>query len=131
MLIVGHTKMSFKRTSAIAVSLLLIGRQAFAGSPDCVLPVADGGVENPSLPSTQGEIYSVELGEITLKGKEDAPIIITEGTHLFTVYGGIVFPNEIKKGQHVLVWLVNCGKSQKRDAAVIEFCSKGIEPCPK
>jgi hypothetical protein len=123
--------MVVKLASALGLCALLIGGQVFAEVPDCVLPVADGGVENPSPPSAQGVIDSVESGRITVKGKEDTHVLISEETQLFTVYGGIVFPREIKKGQHVLVWFVGCNASQKSVAAVIELCSKGIEPCPK
>lgn len=122
--------MTFKITQALALCVFLIMGQAFAESVDCVLPVADGGVENPSPPSIQGIIGSIGSNQITLIGKEE-PILLSTETQLFTVYGGIVFAREIKKGQHVLVWFVGCDASPNKVAAVIQFCSKGNEPCPE
>ena len=124
-------KMIKKLALLFVICSSLASSHVFAESNDCVLPVADGGEENLSLPTMQGIISSHGQGVILLNGNENSPIEITAKTTLFTIYGGLVLSNQIKNGQHVLVWLVGCKTSNKNVAAVVQFCSKGTEPCPK
>ena len=47
-------------------------------------------------------------------------------------YGGFVRAEELKVGQHVLVWYVGCKVEPGKlpVAAVIQLCSAAAEPCP-
>ncbi|HSH98904.1 MAG: hypothetical protein ACAH07_06145 [Methylophilaceae bacterium] len=105
--------------------------QAIAAS--CVLPVPDGGEIDPSPPSVKGVISKVAGHEIRLREQKSKPIKVVKETELFTVYGGSVEPEELKKGQHVFVWYVGCKKVHDVTpvAAIIQLCSIAAEPCIK
>jgi len=116
---------------SLALTTTLFASQAIAGS--CVLPVPDGAEIAPSPPSVKGVISKVAGHEISLREQKSKPIKVVKETELFTVYGGSVEPEELKKGQHVFVWYVGCKKvyGVTPVAAIIQLCSTVAEPCIK
>lgn len=106
---------------------------AFALQAECVLPLADGGEQNPSPPSISGVIASVDAKQITFKGHEEVTIQFNKQTEIFTVYGGHVSPQELKPGLHAFAWLVGCRPISGNNtmAVVIQVCATEPVPCLK
>ena len=115
------------------VLIFLLGGNIAAYAESCVLPDPNGGSSRPSPPSVEGEIASRMDGQIVLKDAKATAIRFNEKTVLFTIFGADVEPKELKAGQHVFVWYVNCEAPAGAPpiAAVIQLCSIGGDPCPK
>ena len=120
-------------SSLTSVLLALSGPTA---ASQCVLPVADGGDTEPSPPSITGKILSVAPGQVVIRAAGTAKprrVAVTPVTELFTVYGGGFEANELRPGQHTLIWFKGCTppKHGIPVAAVLQVCSLAAEPCPR
>jgi len=113
------------------VAALLFALSFPAAAAECVLPVADGGQPNPSPATLKGIIASASTKEITLVGVKGLTITLNDKTEMFTVYGGLVRPSELRSGLHTFVWLVDCKKPKgnKAQAAVVQVCATEPIPC--
>ena len=95
---------------------------ASAGEGKYILPEADYRPETTSEACFSGTITQVAQGKISATGKnsygkkESIEIVIESGTSIFTVYGGYVSPDQLKKGIKLKVWFKG------------EGCNKPFQP---
>jgi len=117
------------------LALTLFVASGTVAASRCVLPVPDGGDITPSPASLIGKIVSVTPGQLLVRRKGAAKplrIVVAPSTELFTVYGGDFDAQELRPGQHVLIWYKDCSVPMRRlpVAAVLQVCSLAPEPCP-
>ena len=99
----------------LTVCLIMSTLSAIAGEKKYVLPNADYNAETPSEACFSGIIIRVENGKISVSGVNNSgendtfEILIEKDTSIFTVYGGYVSPDRLKKGIKLKVWFM--GKS--------------------
>jgi len=120
--------------SIFTSALLMLSGAATASR--CVLPVPDGGDEEPSPPSLIGTILSVSPHKVLVRvtgAKHTQPVAMNPATELFTVYGGGIEISDLHPGQHTLIWFKGCATAKQGTpvAAVLQVCSLSSEPCPK
>ena len=119
---------------AVFALLLAFPFFALAQGPSCVFPPADGADVNWSPPSLVGVVTQATPERVTIRAAKGITysVRVLDSTSLFTVYGGAFDANQLKVGQHALVWLPDCKKpGQKNDAVVLQVCSLAAEPCPR
>ena len=107
-----------------------------AAASQCILPVPDGDDTEPSPPTLTGTIYSGLPGQILVQAagtNQLRRVAVLPNTELFTVYGGGFEPQELRPGQHTLIWFRDCTAPKRGTpaAAVIQICSLAPEPCPR
>lgn len=118
--------------------MLAAGLMACTGvavaDPRCVLPVADGGVKDPSAPALVGVITRLELPRVLIRTEDGriTSVLVDRNTSFFTAYGGGYDETQLSAGQHASVWLKDCAPAsgRSRHAAVVTVCSLSPEPCP-
>ena len=94
----------------LTVCLIMSALSAIAGEKKYVLPYADYNAETPSEACFSGTIISVEKDKISVSGVNNSgendtfEILIEKDTSIFTVYGGYVSPDRLKKGIKLKVW---------------------------
>jgi hypothetical protein len=125
-----------QRTFLGAIAATFLAACGPVAASCCVLPVPDGGDIDPSPASLVGELVSAEPEEVFVRSEgaaEPVRIFVSARTELFTVYGGGIESQDLRPGQHVLIWLENCAAPERgsRVAAVLQVCSLAPEPCPK
>jgi hypothetical protein len=122
-----------KRALTVALLALVAAMSEATEDQKCVLPIADGGPE-PSLFNYQAVISRISGDTLALTVPAAKPaavrtvsVRLTTTTQIFTVYGGFVDPTGLLRGQHVRIWLDNCGRGNKVAvpvAAVVQLASK-------
>ena len=114
--------MKFITQILLTVFLTISVVPAIAGEKKYVLPNADYNAETPSEACFTGTIIRVEKRKIFVSGVDNLgrndtlEILIDEDTSIFTVYGGYVSPDQLKKGINLKVWFKG------------EGCNKPFQP---
>ncbi len=128
--------MSKKISLRYALTAFLAASQSVLASPACVYPVADGADVDPSPESMSGVIVKATKDRVSVRQYSSKQIIVVSvnaATQLFTVYGGGIGVEDLKPGQHAIIWLIGCAAPARLGvlAAVIEVCSLDSTPCQK
>jgi hypothetical protein len=114
--------MELIRQSFLGVFLIILALLATACEKKYVLPEPDYRPETTTEACFKGTITQVAEGKMTVSGtnsygkKESLEIRIESDTLIFTVYGGYVFHDQLKKGIKLKVWFKG------------EGCNKPFQP---
>jgi hypothetical protein len=127
----------------VAMFVVLLSNTALSQAQRWILPVPDGGDNEPSPPSVHG--YLVAAAKQSVKVRRDSRdasvgktvnVQFTSKTRFFTAYGGYYTPDELRLGQYVWVWYITANPAEAgtpAHAAVVMLWSKDQtdKPSPK
>ena len=105
-----------------------------ANQPTCVLPPPDGSDVEWTPAGLKGVITRTAKHQVDIRTPDGEiySLRVSDSTWLSTAYGGGIDFNDLKPGQHALVWLKGCAKPGSSDRAVIiQVCSLAADPCPE
>ncbi len=116
----------------LTILLLVFTGAVHADGMPCVFPVPDGGDVMPSPPSIAGVLTAAGPTRVIVRASSGSyyTVLVSSSTQLFTAYGGGFEAEELRAGQHAIIWLDNCAAPSKVNrAAILQVCSLASEPC--